>query len=357
MRYIALITILGICLTSCSTESENPHNQMVVPVFAENVKTQDVPLFIESIGTLKSSGWVEVRPQVSGMLAEVHFKDGQFVKKGDLLLTIDQQPYLNAQLEAEAQLTQSQAAYQIAQKKLERYQELSKKNLISEQEWDELQAEAIKQKAQLQASQARAAAANLNLKNCSIQSPIDGRTGKLLVHPGNLVGTTPLVTVSNIEKLTIDFTLTEREFQQLKPEQLLGEYAIEVCSYTNKCQQMKATLTFLNNTFDEQTGLLNMQGSFDNFHHQFLPGQHVNVRVPMHVIKNAMVIPQKAVKINQTGPYVFAIKEDSTIEIKQIKLGDEIEKQVVVLEGLEPTAKIVTEGHLRLSPGMKVEVK
>lgn len=356
MRYIALITILGICLTSCSSES-GPQQQQAVPVLAETVKTQDVPLFIESIGTLKSSGWVEVRPQVSGMLAESHFKDGQMVQKGDLLLTIDPQPYVHAQQEAEAQLTQSQAAYQIAQKKLERYQDLSKKNLISQQEWDELQAEAIKQKAQLQASQARAATANLNLKNCSIQSPIDGRTGKLLIHPGNLVGTNPLVTVSDIDHLVIDFTLTEREFQQLKPEQLLGEQTIEVCSYTNKCQQVKASLTFLNNTFDEQTGLLNMQASLDNSHHQFLPGQHVNVRVPMYVIKNAMVIPQKAVKINQTGPYVLAIKDDSTIEIKQVKLGDEVADQVVILEGIDSNARVVTEGHLRLYPGIKVEVK
>lgn len=355
-----MIAILGTVLTACSQDSSQQYMPPAVPVFADEVKHQDVPIYFESLGTLKSAAWVEVRPQVSGMLDQVHFSEGQYVQKGDKLFTIDPRLYEIKLAEANAQLAQDDAALETAQKKIQRYQELSKKDLISQQEWDELQSEVAKRSAQVLLDEAKVASAQFDLEHCSICAPISGRTGKVQIHPGNLVATAqviPLVTLSNIDDLLIEFTLTEREFQLLKPEHIQGEFSIDICSFSGNCEPVKATLTFLNNTFDEKTGLLHLQANLANDNGLFLPGQHVKVLMPIEEIKNAMIVPQKAVKINQTGPYVFLIKDDFTIEMRQVKLGEEIKKSVVILEGLAPHDKIVTEGHLRLSPGMKVEIK
>lgn len=360
MRAVAIIALLGIALTACSESSSGNRAMPTVPVHAEVVQQQDVPLYFESLGTLRSAEWIEIKPQVSGRLETVHFTEGHNVKKGDLLFSIDPQVYKIKLQEAEAQLAQDKAATEIARKKLERYQELSKKDLISQQEWDEMQSDLAVKEAQFHGDEARVAAAKLDLEHCSICSPIDGRTGKVLIHPGNLVADTQegsLVTISNIEDLVIEFPLTEREFQQLKPEHLLGDFMIQVCSFADHCKTAKAHLTFLNNTFDEQTGLLHLQAKLENNNGQFLPGQHVKLRIPIQVLEGAKIISQKCVKINQKGPYVFLIKDDNTVEIRQVSLGDEIEEKVVVLDGLGTGDKVVTEGHLRLAPGMPVEIK
>lgn len=361
MITVTLTTTLGLLLTACSSQQPSEmFTPPVVPVHAVEVKNEDVPLYFESLGTLKPAVTVEIRPQVSGMLQAMHFSEGQFVKKGSLLFSVEPKPYLIRLQEAEAQLAQNKTAYDIAQKKLDRYKSLSNKELIPQQEWDELHSQIAKNAAQIQGDEAKVAAAKLDLERCEIVAPISGRIGKIAIHPGNLIAasqTTPLATLLNIEILTVEFTLTEREFQQLSSEHRRGSYPIEICSLTCTDLVTKGALTFLDNAFDSQTGLLAIQGKIMNDQHKFLPGQHVKVRLPILVTRNAKVIPQKAVKINQQGPYVYVVKEDRTVEIRHVEIGDEVADNVVVLEGLAPKELIVTEGHLRLSPGLKVEIK
>lgn len=361
MITIPITTILGILLTACSSQQQSEKFiPPVVPIHAVEVRYEDVPLHFESLGTLKPAATVEIRPQVSGVLQAVHFSEGQFVKKGSILFSVETKSYLIRLQENEAQLAQNKTAYDLAQKKLDRYRSLSNKELIPQQEWDELHSQVAKNAAQIQADEAKIAAAKLDLERCEIAAPISGRIGKMAIHPGNLISasqTTPLAILSNIEILTVEFTLTEREYQQLSSEHRRGSYPIEVCSLTCKDANTKGALTFLDNAFDPQTGLLALQGKIMNDQHNFLPGQHVRVRIPILVTRNAKVIPQKAVKINQQGPYVYVVKEDNTVEIRHVETGDEIADNVVVLEGLAAKELVVTEGHLRLSPGLKVEIK
>lgn len=359
--FCGAILAAAILLTSCASESEAPKfTPPPVPVITSEAKKQDVPLYFESLGTLKPAVLVEVRPQVSGMLQEVHFTDGQHVKAGDPLFTIDKSTYLISLQEAEAQLAQDQAAFDTASRKAARFSSLSKKDLIPQQEWDEIQSQVARNEAQLMGDQAKVATAKLNLQRCVIASPIDGRAGKVVIHAGNLVGSsqsTPLVILSDVDDLVVDFTLTEKEFQQLTPEHHQGSYPLEVCSYHCVDHKASGTLTFLDSTFDVNTGLLHLQGSIKNDQLKYLPGQHVRVRIPVLVKHDLLVVPQKAIKINQSGPYVFIVKTDLTVELRSVKLGDEIEKNVVVLEGLAAGDKVVTEGHLRLYPGLAVEIK
>lgn len=363
MRYYGMILITGAALLSACSSQPTENAGFVppaIPVITEEVKVVDVPIYFESIGTLKAALKVDIRPQVSGMLNLLHFTEGQPVDKGDLLFSIDSQPYEIRLQEAEAQLAQNKAALEIARKKLDRYSSLSKKDLISKQEWDELQSQVAMNEAHVQSGEARVESAKLDLQHCSITSPVSGRTGKIAVHPGNLVSPSealPLVTLFNIDNLDVEFTLTENEFQQLTPDHFQGNAPIEICTFCNQEELTKGTLTFLDSTFDAQTGLLTMKGQISNDPFKFLPGQHVRVRLPIQVVHDAMVVPQKAVKINQQGPYVYKVKEDETAEMLQVKLGDEVADQVVVLDGVKVGDKVVTEGHLRLAPGLKVKME
>lgn len=361
MRFFAIIVILGAMLTACSSETPSANNAPPpIPVHIADVVQQDVPLYFESLGTLQPSVLVEVRPQVSGMLQEIHFTDGQSVKKGDRLFTIDPQSYSIRLHEMEAIYLQNKASLDIAQKKLARFSSLSKKDLIPQQEWDELQALVARGEAQILGDEARVETAKLDLEHCSIKAPISGKAGKAAIDSGNLVldrQPKALVTLSNIDKLSVAFTLTEREFQQLTPEHKQGNYPFEVCTFCNSTEISKGTLTFLDHSFDGQTGLLQLQGELSNKSGKFLPGQYVRVRIPIQVIQNAKVVPQKSVKINQAGPYVYVVKEDNSVELRKVQLGEEIDGKVVVSDGLNPGEKVVTDGHLRLSPGLKVEIK
>lgn len=355
-----ILSFLGTILCACSSQQDPQDFQPpVVPVHHAEVKLQDVPIYFHSSGILKPAISVEIKPQTNGLLQTVHFTEGQFVKKGSLLFTIDPQPYIIRLHESEAQLAQNKAALDSARKKVERYESLAKKELIPLQEWDEMQSEIAKREAQLQADEAKVAAARLELQRCEITAPINGRIGKLSVHPGNLIAATqpqPLTTLANIEVLTVEFAITEREYQQLTSDHRRGNYPIEIFSLCNPSETSKATLTFVDNSFDPQTGLLLMHGKMVNASHKFLPGQHVQVRIPIQTNHNAMVIPQNALKINQKGPYVFVINENDSVELRSIKIGDEIDDKVVITEGLVPAERVVTDGHLRLSPGLSVKI-
>lgn len=355
------IIFLTCILSACSSQpSQEDFKAAPVPVFVDTVKKQDVPLYFESLGQLKPSATVEIRPQVGGILREVHLDGGQEVKAGDQLFTIDPEPYLIKFQEVEAQMAQNKAILNSSKKKLERYSTLSKKDLISQQEWDELESQVMKNEAIIKADEAKLASASRDLNNCIIRAPMDGRAGKITYHPGNLISasqSTPLVVLSDYDDIVVEFTLTEKEFNQLTADHHNGTCPMEINSFHNKKDKAEGTMTFLNNHFDKDNGLLLVQGKVLNQDLKYLPGQTVKVRLPLTTLKDALVVPQKAVKINQAGPYVFVVNENNTVEIRQLKLGVEVGDEVVIIEGVKEGETIVSEGHLRLAPGLTVEIK
>ncbi len=355
---------IAIGLTFLASCSSNPSSNQemkipVVPVFVSEVEVRDVPFYFESIGVLNAAATVEIRPQVNGMLVEVHFFEGETVEKRAPLFTIDPQSYLFKFQEAQAKLAQKVAERNTMRKKIERYNSLTNKELIPEQEWDEIALEVDKSEAQAAEEEARVSSAALDLERCKILAPMSGKVGKVEVNPGNLVCASqesPLATLNQIDPLIVEFTLTEKEVGQLTPDHFRGDCPFEVQTLCGT-QEVKGTLTFFNQAYNPQTGLLHVRGCFDNSESRFLPGQSVKVKMPAGIIQQAKLLPQKGVKINQQGPYVYVVKEDNTVEIRQVVLGEEIGNAVIVLEGVVPGEKIVTEGHLRLSPGSKIEIK
>lgn len=361
MRSYPMMAIVASLLVGCSSQpSQMNYAPPAVPVLVTEGEQQDVPIYFESLGVLKPAASVEIRPQVSGMLKEVHFQEGQLVKAGHRLFTVDPEPYLIKLQEVEAQRDQNMATLESSRKKLQRYQNLSKQDLISQLEWDELQSQVAKNEAILKADEAKVAAAKRDLSLCIIRAPMDGRAGEVNLSAGNLVSasqTTPLMVLTDFDDLAVEFTLTEREFQQLTADHVTGSHPIEIYSYCKEAGMCKGVLTFLNNSFNTDNGLLVMHGNLNNDQHLFLPGQTVKVRLPITVLHDAIVIPQKAVKINQNGPYVFVVKEDNTVEMRQLQLGNDLDEKVVVSQGLTAGEKIVTEGHLRLAPGINVIIQ
>jgi multidrug efflux system membrane fusion protein len=357
MRIQSLILItFTLLLTGCNSNQDASKAELPpVPVLAVTPTVKDVPVYIESIGTLHPSIFMEIRPQVNGTLRKVLISEGEWVQKGTPLFKIDPKPYLNKVQETEAQLAMDRAAQESAQKKLERFKSLAEKDLIPQIEWDEIETQVARSQAAVEADEARLNSAKLDLEHCTLFSPLEGRIGKLDAHPGQLVTSgqsTPLVTLSKMDPLLVEFTITEKEF--LKLPQNRDE--VEIQSLSSDAVQAKGVITFLDNHFDQKSGLLLVRGKVDNPNLALRPGQSVRVRLVVETASNVKLIPQKAVKYNPQGPYVYIVESDQSVGMRPVQLGDAQANDVIVLEGIESIDRVITDGHLRLYPGLKVEV-
>ncbi len=354
--------ILFICaacmlLVSCDSQPAVPGGAMpAVPVLASKPTLKDITVNIETIGTLQSEVVMEIKPQVSGTLREVLVGEGQWVQKGTPLFRVDDTLYGIKVKEAVAQLTMDVASYQATLKKLARYKDLAQKDLLAQTEWDDLEATAEKSQATIDLDEARLEAAKLDLEHCTIYAPLSGRVGKLEAHAGQLVASgqsTPLATIAKLDPLVVEFSVTEKEFP--KVPQLAGR--IQVKPLCADCVEKGGSIDFLDNHFDVKTGLILVKGRISNAEYALRPGQTMRVHIPVAVQTNVKLIPQKAVRYNQQGPYVYVVQPDQTVALRQLILGDEQGNDIVVLEGLDLTEPVITDGHLRLAPGLKVDIK
>lgn len=359
MRIISLTTMICTLLlvSACDFGQQQPTQEIPkVPVTASTPVTKDVTVYLESIGSLHPTISMEIRPQVTGKIEKTWVHEGQVVKEGTPLFQIDSIPYIIKVHAAEAQLAMDQASFQAIQKKLERFKGLAQKDLISQTEWDELETQLMKAQAALDLDEAQLNAAKLDCEYCTLRSPTSGRVGKLDVHPGLLVisgQNTPLVSIANMDPLIVEFTVTEKEFLQIPSLNVSFEMQ-PLCSATIT---RSGNITFLDNHFDTKNGLLLVRGKIPNPDYSLRPGQSVRIHVPTAVIPQAKLLPQKAIRYNQDGPYVYVVQPDNTVTLRQIVLGIEQGSDQVVQQGIEAHEQVIIDGHLRLSPGAKVDVK
>jgi len=353
-----LAALVLLSLASCSNDSKESSSRPAVSIYYSEVFLQDVPVYIEAIGVFKPYHYVEVKPQVSGLIEEVLFKEGQLVAKDQPLFRIESKAYTIQLKEAQALMLQHEASLTLASQKYERMNLLKEKDLVSTQDVEELKAQVSQFEAQIRFDKAKIAQAKLNLKKCEITSPIRAKAGKLLVHSGNLVASqsSSLVALSDVSKLYVDFFITERDFYQLSQTKGKEGLVIEVASLIRPEDTVQAKLSFVDSGFDSQTGLMHFRALVDNEKGFFAPGQNVRAKILLEILKSVPVVPQKAIKINPQGSYLFVLKSDSTVEMRPVRLGKEQGNQfVVALAGVLPGEKVVTEGHLKLAPGMQVE--
>lgn len=352
MKSISLLLVASILLAACSDKTMQQNFELPpVPVQTAEIETRDVSLFFEALGVVKPASSADVRPQVSGMIKEVHFDDGQWVEEGTLLYTIDDATYAIRVREHQSQLAQDLASLNNAKKKLERFRNLTRQDLIAKVEWDELETNVVLHEAMVQADEARLAAAQLDLEHCRIIAPIGGFAGKSALGKGNMVFDAPLVTLTRNDPLCVDFSITEKELQQVSSEKPL----IKVYSAGSEECIAVGKVTFLDHAVDLKSGMLAATGMLAKSHKPLWPGQSVRVHLYFGKKEKAKLIPMRAIKTNQDGPYIFTVNESKAVEVRQVKLGPEDKGQIVIEEGLDGITNVVTEGHLRLFPGAKVE--
>jgi multidrug efflux system membrane fusion protein len=318
---------------------------------------QDVPLYLDEVGHTVAREVVSVQPQVSGKITEIHFADGADLKKGDPLFTIDPRPF-EAQLNAaQANLAQSKAALDFARIEFDRVKDLVESKAIARQDYDTRKNAVDVGEAQVKQNEAAVESARLNLEYTSIRSPIDGRAGHRLVDNGNVVtaNTSTLLTIERMDPIYADFTATESDFSEVQRDSAKRALRVEV-RLPDETKPEVGQLTFLDNSVQGASGTVLLRATVPNPARHLWPGQFVNVRLVLATLPKAVLVPAAAPQDSAKGPFVYVIKEDSTADLRPVKLGQRQGEMVVVEQGLQPGERVVLTGQLGVMPGGKVRV-
>jgi len=381
------LLFLAIFSSGCSNEKSNKPVSAPIPITVGTVSQKTVPIELRVVGNVQAYSTVTMKSKVGGELTRVHFTEGQHVRKGDLLFTIDPRPYEAALKLAEARLESNLAQVQQAKANLERdlaraknaedearrYESLIEKGVVARQQYEKVRADADASEATVRADRAaienaeaavnadKAAveSARIQLGYCFIRSPIDGRTGSLLIQRGSIVKAEDvnLVVINQIIPIDVAFSVPEQHLQEIKKYMALGKIQVDALVPSNNERPEKGTVTFVDNAVDTSTGTIRLKGTFANHERKLWPGQFVNVVLTLTREPNTIVVPSQAIQTGQQGHYVFVIKQDMTVEPRPVVVGRSVNSETVVQKGLVADEKVVTDGQLRLYPGARVEIK
>jgi multidrug efflux system membrane fusion protein len=411
---VALLGLTGCSESPTGSAQAKPAPPPAVPVGAATAEQRAVPVQVTTVGTVQAYTTVGVKSQVAGQIDRVHFTEGQEVKRGDLLFTIDQRPLQAAVKQSEAnvardraQLRQAEAA--LAQRQAEvaqalanlerdaaqfdnarvqeqRYAALLKKELVAREQYDQVRtaltalqatvtadraavdnarasaraAEAMMDNARavIEANEAMVETARLQLGYTTIRAPMDGRTGNLLVQAGNVVKSnedSPLVVIAQVRPIYVSFAVPEQHLPAVTQYRARGSLKLEAMLEGGK-RSVTGAVTFMNNTVDASTGTIQLKATFPNADNVLWPGQFVDVALTL-TSEPAVVVPTQAVQAGQKGPYVFVVKPDLTVESRAVKVGRRLAREVVIDDGVKAGEQVVTDGQLRLVPGARVEIR
>jgi membrane fusion protein, multidrug efflux system len=314
---------------------------------------------LRAIGNVQPRSTVSVRALASGQLDRVWFKEGDDVRAGQRLFTIDTRPYDAALSQARANMARDEANARNAESQASRYAELVKKDYVTREEYEKFVTAAAAARADVAADRAAVQNAQLQLSYCEIRSPLDGRTGSLMVHPGNLVkanDTTPLVVINQVTPVYVEFAVPEAQLAQLRA---LGnaKVAVSAMPQGSSAPIATGTLSFVDNAIDQQTGTITLKATFPNTNRALWPGQFVNVAAVLSQRPNSVVVPQQAVQTGQKGQYVYVVGRDNGVEMRPVRVSQSLDQFAVIDKGVAAGETVVTDGQLRLTPKSKVEVK
>jgi multidrug efflux system membrane fusion protein len=357
----ALLASLALLAAACSSDtgaSARDHKE-AVPVTVATVVQRDIPVQLRAIGNVEPYSTVSVKSQVEGQLAEVHFDEGQRVKQRDLLFTIDPRPFEAALRQAEATVARDAAEARNAQVDAKRRTQLLAQGFVSRDEYDQSQTKAASSAAAVKADEAAVENARLQLQYCYIRSPIDGRVGQLLVHAGNVVkaNDTLLAVINQVHPIYVSFSVPEQQLPQVRQRAAQGKLAVQAFVPQHVDVPVVGELSFINNTVDTTTGTVLLKALFQNDDETLWPGQFVDVAVTLAVQRDAVLVPAEAIQVGQQGQYVFVVATDGSAEVRSVVPGDRIASEIVVSQGLTAGERVVTDGQIRLAPGLKVQIK
>ena len=330
-----------------------------VPVLVAAATRADVPVYLGAVGTTRALNTVTVRAQVDGKLIGVAFKEGQDVKKGDVIARIDPTTYKAQLAQAQAKKAQDEAQLANARMDQDRYERLMATNAINRQQADTQKALVNQYSALVQADQAAVESAQATLAYTDIVAPIDGRTGIRQVDEGNIVhasDSTGIVTLTQLKPISVLFNLPQQDLNAVNSAFAKGPLSVDAQRSDNDAVIDSGTLRVVDNQVDQTTGTVKLKAEFPNTDLQLWPGQFVNIRLLIDTLKQVVVIPTGAVQRGPSGSFVYVVKDDNTTAVRPIKVQKQDETQTVVASGLEPPERVVTTGFARLNDGAKVTV-
>jgi multidrug efflux system membrane fusion protein len=380
--------LAAVCLIAACTEKKaEAIQQEPPPVTVATVERKTVPVEISAIGTVEPYSRVEIKTRVSGHLQEVHFREGQDVRQGDLLFTIDPRPFQTALQQAEANLARERAMLtqlqanlardeaeaEFAESQARRYRKLVDEGISSPEQADQFETNAKARKeaveagkaaldtarASVQADEAAVRSAKVQLSFCTVASPINGRTGALLVNEGNVVkdNETVLVTINQVAPAYVNFAVPEKYLPEIRRHMAAGVLRVEARIRSDESEPVVGVLTFIDNMVDETTGTIRLKGTFENSDRRLWPGEFVDTALRISAQVDVAVAPARAVQTGQNGQYVFVVTLDHIAEMRPVVGGRAVGLDMVIEKGVQPGDVVITDGHLRVAPGMKVNIR
>jgi membrane fusion protein, multidrug efflux system len=346
--------------STTSSGDRGSQQAAAVPVATAVAVQKPMPITISVIGTAEAFSTVSVRPQITGELTSVTFKEGDDVRKGQVLFTLDRRPLEAALQQAEAILARDLAQAANAKAQAVRYEDLANRGIATREQVDQTRAAAAALDATIGADRAAVDNAKIQLQYATIVAPISGRTGALMVHAGNLVranDTTPLVVINQVTPINVAFALPEARLADVKRYMAAGTLSVDARPPNDASAASKGSIGFVDNQVDQTTGTIRMKGTFPNRDRRLWPGQFVNITVTLTTDPDALVVPTTAVQMGQQGQYVYIVKPDQTAELRTVTVARAEGAETVIQQGIAAGETVVTDGQLRLVPGSRVSVK
>ncbi len=355
---ITATLMIALTLISCEKKIEKIKSPpSVLTVIAE---AKDTPIMKSYVGHVQAYVQVEVKSQVEGVLTGYYFTEGQEVKEGDLLFTIDSRPYEAQLAKAQGMLAESIANLRLSEDTVRRYSKLAQEDYVTQLQYDEYLTNVAKNKAEIDQNKADIESAKINISYCNIHASIEAVTGKLQIQQGNLIknaGDSPLILLNQIAPIYVYFSVPQNDLPQIMRAHRKSPLNINSILAKDYSHPYTGVLDLIDNQIDEGTGSLWLRGIFTNEERMLWPGEFTDVQLILRIQKNAVLIPVEAAVLGQKGRYAYVIKKDGTADYRTLTLGDRYKDDFIVLKGIEAGEEVVTDGQINLTPGEKVSIK
>ena len=359
----AAAVLISLAIVACgksqTAEASRGQQQRAIPVGVAPVEQRDVPILLQGLGTVTAYNTVTVRSRVDGEIVQVNFREGQDVKKGDLLVVVDPRPFEVALSQAQATLVRDQGQYNTARLNAERDQTLAKQGIVAQQQADQSRALYEQYQGSIDMDKSAIQNAKLNLVYTRITAPITGRVGLRLVDPGNIVhanDTNGMLTITQMEPIAIIFTLPEDNLQTVLSRMRQGVLPVDAFSRDDRTKIAGGKLETIDNQIDPTTGTVKLKAVFDNKERALWPNQFVNVHLQLETRKDAIVVPASAVQRGpQNNTFVYAVGSDNTAQVRNIQVALTQGNISLISQGVQPGDRVVTDGQEKLQAGMKVD--
>ncbi len=361
LRGLALFVLaaLGVLASGCAKQQAAPAARPPASVTVGKVTQKTMPVEVLAVGNVESMSTVQIRAQVGGEVQEVHFNEGDFVKKGQVLFTIDPRPYEASLAQAKAALARDKATDVYNRSQAKRYKTLFDQGVIPAEQVDSFTSAADASDAVVNADEAAVKTAELNLEYCTINSPLDGRTGAVMVKAGNLVkvADVPIVVINQVNPIYVNFTVPQQYWPDIKEHVDHGALHVKAVIPQDAGASIDGTMTFIDNVVDPTTGTIHLRGTFQNQQNRLWPGLYVNILLTLSQQPNATVVPAHAIITTQQGSYVYVVRPNNTVEQRTVVPTRTIADETVVEKGVKLGETIVTDGQINLIPGAKIDAK